>query len=192
MRTVLPKNAKLVPETAKRVFEGKIFDVYQWDQELFDGSHTTFEMLKRPDTVNVFAIKDGKLVILEQQQPRSGVFYSVAGGRHDNPNESELDAAKRELLEETGMTFKSWRLISVTQPFAKMEWFIYTFLATDFESEIEPQLDGGEKIIKKLMTLDEVKAIISGLDANSRLDFSREIFSRVNTIDDLEKLEEVK
>ena len=192
MRTVLPKNAKLVPETAKRVFKGKIFDVYQWEQELFDGSHATFEMLKRPDTVNVFAIKDGKLVVLEQEQPRLGVFYSVAGGRHDNPKESELDAAKRELLEETGMKFKNWRLIHAIQPFVKMEWFVYTFLATDFESEVEPQLDSGEKITKKMMTLAEVKAIIDGLDASSRLDFSREVFDKVNTIGDLEKLEEVK
>lgn len=188
MRTIVPDRARLIPETAARVFEGKIFDVYQWDQELFDGSHATFEMLKRPDTVNVIAIKDGKIVILEQEQPRLGVFYSVPGGRHDNPNETELEAVKRELLEEAGMTFSHWRLIHATQPFTKIEWFVYTFLATGFVSEVEPHLDGGERITKKLMTLDEVKAIINDLDASSRLDFSREIFDRVDTIDDFEKL----
>ncbi len=188
MRTVLPNKARLIPEGAKRVFEGKIFDVYQWDQELFDGSHAVFEMIKRPDTVNVLAVKDGKLVVLEQEQPGSGMFYSLPGGRHDNPRESELEAAKRELLEETGMTFKEWRLISATQPFAKMEWFIYTFLATSFEKQTGVRLDSGEKIAMRLMTLGEVKAMIGDLDANSRLDFSREIFDRVETVEDLESL----
>ncbi len=36
-----------IPPNAKRVFKGIIFDVYQWQQKMFDGSKETFEMLKR-------------------------------------------------------------------------------------------------------------------------------------------------
>lgn len=53
MKKVIPDNAVLVPDAAQHVFEGMIFDVYQWPQKLFDGSEHTFEMLKRPDTVVV-------------------------------------------------------------------------------------------------------------------------------------------
>jgi ADP-ribose pyrophosphatase YjhB (NUDIX family) len=189
VRTKLPPKAKLIPEKAERVFAGKLFDVYQWQQVLYDGSFETFEMLKRPDTVNVFAIKDNKLVIQRQEQAE---FYSVPGGRHDNPNETELAAAKRELLEETGMTFKNWRLIWIDQPSRKMEWFIYTFLATDFGSQVEPQLDAGEKIQTELMTLDEVKSLIGSLDASSQADFVREIFDNITTIEDLKNWPEVE
>ena len=31
-----------LPEQAKKVFDGEIFDVYQWDQEMYDGSTETF------------------------------------------------------------------------------------------------------------------------------------------------------
>ena len=192
MRTIIPKNARLIPENAVQVFHGKIFDVYQWPQEMFDGSTKTFEMLKRPDTVNVFAIKDNKLVVVKQQQPNSKEFYGVPGGRHDDPNETELDAAKRELLEETGMTFRNYKLIWATQPQGKIEWFIYTFLATGFVDQTSQNLDSGEKILVELKTLDEVKAIINDTDMNSRLDFSREIFDNIATIDDLANWPEYK
>ena len=81
MRTVVPVNVDLLPAQAQRVFKGVIFDVYQWQQEMFDGTTETFEMLKRPDTVEVIAIKDDKLVVVHEQQPGTKVclkvFYSL-------------------------------------------------------------------------------------------------------------------
>ena len=56
MRKYIPEWAKLVPKEAKKVFSGVIYDVYQWPQEMFDGSMQTFEMLGRPDTVKILAV----------------------------------------------------------------------------------------------------------------------------------------
>jgi ADP-ribose pyrophosphatase len=162
MRNVVPPDARLVPENAKLVFKGIIHEVYQWEQKMFDGSYQTFEMLKRPDTVKIIAIKDDKIVILKQLQPDDDkYFYDVPGGRHDDDNEDELQAAKRELLEETGLTFKNWKLLEVRQAHGKIEQFIYTFLATEPESEVAQRLDVGEKIEVKLISLDEAKALLS-------------------------------
>ncbi len=44
-KRTLPKNAILIPDHATCVFRGMLFDVYQWQQEMFDGSIETFEML---------------------------------------------------------------------------------------------------------------------------------------------------
>ena len=133
MRTVIPKNARLLPAEAKLVFKGVLYDTYQWPQKMFDGSIKTFEMLKRFDTVKVIAVKDGKIVVEYQRQPNTPYFYDVPGGWHDNENEDELQAIKRELVEETGLKFKSWKLIDVVQPFTKIDQFVYTFLASDLE-----------------------------------------------------------
>ena len=154
MRTILPPKAKLVPKQAKRVFQGIIYQVYQWPQKMFDGSYKTFEMLKRPDTVEVLAVKDGRIVILEQEQPGKPLFYDIPSGRHDGDNEDELAAAKRELLEETGMTFRKWKLLAVAQPVSTIERFTYTFLASDFEHQAKQQLDAGEKIKVKLLDFE--------------------------------------
>lgn len=159
MKRILPKSAVLVPEHAERVFKGQIYDVYQWQQEMFDGSFETFEMLKRPDTLDVIAVKDDKIVILEEEQPGLPPFYGLPGGRHDVAGETEVQAAQRELLEETGMIFREWCLLEVAQPQRKIERFMYIFLATGFESREEPQLDPGEKMSVTLREFDEVLAL---------------------------------
>jgi ADP-ribose pyrophosphatase len=159
MRSYVPKNARLLPPEAKLVFKGVIYDTYQWQQKMYDGSYATFEMLKRPDNVKTICIKDDKIVVTEQQQPSLGVFYDLPGGRHDEESETELDCAKRELLEETGMSFKNWKLVEVNQMHNKIDSLQYVFIATGFEKQVEQNLESGEKIKVKLMDLDEVKRL---------------------------------
>jgi ADP-ribose pyrophosphatase len=157
MRTVIPKNANFVPEHAKRVFTGIIYDVYQWQQELFDGSYATFEMLKRPDTVEVIAIKDGKILAVYDEQIGRPPELKLPGGRHDVPTETELDCGKRELHEETGLRFKTWKLVSAEQVHSKIEQVVYIFVATDFEGQDKPHADVSEKITLKPIAFSEAK-----------------------------------
>jgi len=157
---------------------------------MYDSSSETFEMLKRPDTIKVIAIKDNKIVILNQKQPDSEQsFYDLPGGRHDYEDESELDAVKRETLEETGMTFKNWRLIKVEQPYAKMDWFVYLFLATDFENQQDQKLDSGEKIKVELKTLIELKELVNRPDAQH---LPKELIDSCQSIENLLNIPEYK
>lgn len=182
MRTFIPAEARLIPKQAKRVFQGEIFDVYQWPQKMFDGSFQTFEMLKRPDTVQIIAVKDGKIGILEQEQPGSGLFLDLPSGRHDIETETEIEAAKRELLEETGMTFSDWKLIRAENPYAKIDWIVFTFIADGFLSQTSQTLDAGEKISVTWKTLNEIKELIK--QPKNRY-LGKEIFERVNSVDEL-------
>jgi len=188
MKKIVPKNAHLIPKDAERVFSGTIFDVYHWQQEMFDGTFETFEMLKRVDTLKVLAVVDGKVVILEEEQPKFGTFIDIPGGRHDHEQESNLEAAKREMLEETGMTFRHWRLIEVEQPMGKAEWFTYLYLACDLEKQIDPVLDAGEKISVNIMSLDEYRA----LRKDPKLRWWPEILDEVVSIEELLNLPEFK
>lgn len=157
MRKYVPKFAHLIPSEAQQVFAGVIYDVYQWPQKMYDGSFETFEMLRRADTVKIIAIRDGKIVVTYQKQPGKNWFYDYPGGRADPADSDELASAKRELLEETGMCFKNWKLIEVHQPFNKIDWLVYTFLATDFVEQVEQKLDAGEKIQVELATLEQIR-----------------------------------
>ena len=181
-RTVLPPNARLIPESAELVFKGMIYDVYHWQQKMFDGTFETFEMLKRPDTVRVIAIKDGQIVMLDQEQPGHAPFFDFPGGRHDIEGETELEAAKRETLEETGMTFKTWKLLDVVQPGGKMDYFIYTFLATDFEHQIAQDLGAGEKIAVNLISFEELKQLTTHPKSRN---FPKELLEGANSLDEL-------
>ncbi|MBN1783714.1 MAG: NUDIX hydrolase [Alphaproteobacteria bacterium] len=96
-----------IPSHAKCVFKGVLFDVYQWEQMGFDGTTTTFEMLRRKAGVQVLALNGIDVYYLEEEQPLKGKYRGLVGGSAESYEEDPLDVAKRELLEETGMVAKN-------------------------------------------------------------------------------------
>ena len=177
MKKIVPDNAILIPKESDLVFSGVIFDVYQWPQTMFDGSKATFEMLRRPDTIQVIAVKDGKLVMVNDEQPNRKAQIHFPGGRADREGESWLDAAKREMREETGMTFKNWRLVLVQQPLIKVEWFVVWFLAMDFESQGEQDLDNGERITVEPTDFETVRSFAFDPE-NAAMSYAMFMFSK--------------
>lgn len=195
MRKFIPEKVRLIPKEATKVFEGRIYDVYQWPQKLFDGSTETFEMLSRADTVKIIALVNEKelkslqnikneqmvmddsdqeadnlscdrrkIIITHQTQPRKDWFYDYPGGRVDAEDESELEAAKRELREETGLVFKNWKLVEVNQPFSKIDWLVYTFVASELVTQTQQELDAGEKIEVLAVSLLELQELAKSED----------------------------
>lgn len=189
MRTIIPENASLVPERAEKVFQGIIYSVYQWDEQMFDGTTEKFEMLKRPDTVEVLVINDDKILIQYQEQPYLGKFTSFPGGRHDQIEETELEAAKRELREETGYVCTEWKLIEVWQPHAKVEQFVYVYLAWNAEKVAEMTLDNGEKIENTWVTLEEFRNLEKETTFRSQ---AKKFLNGINHVQSLMDLSEFK
>ncbi|PIR76872.1 MAG: hypothetical protein COU30_05510, partial [Candidatus Magasanikbacteria bacterium CG10_big_fil_rev_8_21_14_0_10_38_6] len=143
-----------IPEQAMKKFSGIIFDTYQWEQTLFDGSIATFEMLKRPSTLQVIPVIGDKILIAYEEQPNKPASYTVLGGRQE-PGEESLAGAQREFLEETGMGAKEWTLYKSSQPYTKMDWTIYTYIAKDIQQIQEHTQEAGEKIVIKEVTFSE-------------------------------------
>lgn len=155
MKIDRPISTQPIPANAKKVFDGVVFDVYQWEQEMFDGSKSTFEKLKRADTVVVFPVTDdGKIVLTEQTQPGKESFVGATGGRVEE-GENVLGAAKRELLEESGYEASEFILWDAQQPASKIDWAVYTFIARGLKKVSEMKLDAGEKIILKPVGFEE-------------------------------------
>lgn len=150
-----------IPPQAKRVFKGQIFDVYQWEQEMYDGSTHTFEKIVRLDTVLVIPVTDeGKIIICEQEQPhRDKPYLSLISGRVEE-GEFPEDAAKRELLEETGFEAKELILFDKHINSNKIAWTIYTYVAKNCKKVAEQNLDPGEKIRCDFISFDEFMDIL--------------------------------
>ncbi len=144
-----------IPADAKRVFEGVIFDVYQWQQKMFDGSVATFEKLKRADTVCIIPVtEDGGIIIAHEEQPAKPPLNTIIGGRVDEGEDIEA-AARRELREETGYEAASLALWYAVSPISKIDWTIYTYVAHGCRKVAEQQLDAGEKIEPQFVSLDQ-------------------------------------
>lgn len=155
MNIFRPISKQPIPSHAKKVFRGVVFDVYQWEQELFDGTKATFEKLKRSDTVVVFPVlDDGKIILTEQEQPGKEPFIGGAGGRVEE-GEDILEAAKRELLEESGYEASEFILWDAQHPTSKIDWVVFYFIAKGLRKVANMNLDAGEKITLRPVTLDE-------------------------------------
>lgn len=183
MEKIVPQGAVLIPKQAERVFKGVIYDTYQWQQKLFDGSETTFEMLRRPDTVSAIGVVGNKIVVIDDNQPHRGNRLSFPGGRVDEKDGGTLTAAQREMHEETGYEFQNWRLAQVWQPQTKIEWFIYLFIAWDGAKTAEPHVDAGEKVGIKLLPFEKVKELV--LAKTGYLGESEALFANINSLQEL-------
>ena len=148
-----------MPEHAVQVFKGVLFEVWQWQQELFDGSHTTFESLRRNDSsVVIPVLPDGKLLLVEDEQPGRGTVLTFPGGEGETGEDSEV-AARRELFEETGYEADTLTHLRSSQPSTKIAWTIHTYVGRGCRKSAEPKLDAGERITVREVSLDELIAL---------------------------------
>lgn len=190
MKIKRPDSKQPIPKNAQRVFKGKIFDVYQWEQRLFDGSKAIFEKIKRADTVNVIPVtEDGKLILTQQKQPGSIPFIGVLGGRIDE-GENPVEAAKRELLEEAGMTADKFVLWSAEQLLEKIDWAIYTFIAKGCKRVKEQTVDAGENIRLIEVTFEEFIDLVAKENYRD-LEISLRVFKAIKNPREFDKMHQL-
>lgn len=188
MNIIRPISKQPIPDNAKLVFKGEIFDVYQWEQQMYDGTFKTFEKLKRPDTVVVFLIlENGNILLTQQSQPGREEFIDAPSGRVDE-KEDILEAAKRELLEETGYLADEFILWNAIHPVTKIDWVCYTFIAKGCKKIVDKNPDNGEKIEIKEVSFDQLLQI--SRDSRFRAQESLKYF--LEALIDKEKYNELK
>ncbi len=148
-------NNPTIPTKAHRVFSGKIFDVYQWEQKLYDGSLAIFEALDRSDTVHTIGIlPDERILLVYDEQPHRQGVLTPPGGKIDD-GETPVEAAKREFLEETGYSVGKLIPWHEYQMHSKIDWIVHAFIGQDLIKESEPALEAGERIAVRTYTFNE-------------------------------------
>lgn len=118
-----------------------------------------FYVLEYPDWVNVIAItEDGDFVMEKQYRHGLGkTCYEIPAGVIEE-GETPLDAAKRELMEETGYGEGTWReLMTVSGNSSTTNNLSHCFIATNVKKLSEKQqLDRTEDISVCLLTRSQV------------------------------------
>ncbi len=143
-----------MPPEATLVFKGVIFEVWQWEQQMYDGTTATFERLRRADATQVILVSEGGIMVQEQYQPDTDMFLSLPGGRCE-AGEDSLEGAKRELMEESGYTSDDWELFQTDEPAGKIEWKNYTYIARNGVKAGDVAHDAGEKMTHRFISFDD-------------------------------------
>lgn len=156
-------NRKKYEETTvsrEKVFEGKFISVYVEHVLLPDGRRATRDIVRHPGAVAVLALDGDRMIVVEQYRKaleRSQV--EIPAGKLD-PGEDPMEAAKRELLEETGYTARDIRhLCSFSTSPGFADEILHLYVAEGL-ARGDARPDEDEFLDCFAVTLDEAKRMI--------------------------------
>ncbi|MBD8497698.1 NUDIX domain-containing protein [Paenibacillus arenosi] len=139
----------------KKIFDGKVISLQVDTVTLPDGSTATREIVKHPGAVAVLAIRDDKMIVVEQyRKPLGKSQVEIPAGKLD-AGELPQAAATRELEEETGYIAES--LIPLTSFYTSpgfADEIIHLFVAEQLVQG-SMQTDEDEFLEVMAFTLDE-------------------------------------
>lgn len=129
--------------STKPIFEGKIITLQVDTVRLPDGKTATREVVRHPGAVAVLALHDGKMLVVDQfRQPMGRCEVEIPAGKLE-PGEDPMEAARRELEEETGYRCGDIKLLQsfYTSPGFADE-IIHLYVTQDLEiGEMSPDED---------------------------------------------------
>jgi ADP-ribose pyrophosphatase len=142
--------------STKPVFQGRMISLQVDTVRLPDGGTATREIVKHPGAVAVLALtEEGKMLVVEQfRKPLERMQVEIPAGKLE-PGEDPLDAAGRELEEETGYRAVNLRhLHSFASSPGFAEEVVHLYYADELRKG-EVHLDDEEFLTCEAITLEQ-------------------------------------
>lgn len=142
----MDSNLQEIQVSSETIYDGNVLHVREDMVELPNKNLASRELIRHIGAVCIIPVTDDGKVIVERQfrYPVNRVILEIPAGKLDRADEDRLEAAKRELREETGMTAEKWTDIGEYLPApAYSDERITMYLATGLHSG-EQDLDDDE------------------------------------------------
>jgi ADP-ribose pyrophosphatase len=143
--------------SSKEILKNKLFTVVDEVAQDNNGFEIHRNIIRHPGSAVMMAVdeKDRILLVKQFRLPAEADLWELPAGRLD-PGETPLEAAKRELQEETGYTAKNWtELVSFWPSPGYVAEKMNLFLAEDLTAG-EQHLMDDERIQYRWFSKDEV------------------------------------
>ncbi len=150
--------------SGEEIFDGIVVHLERDEVRLPNGNSSVREVIRHVGAVCVIPIFENGDVLVERQfrYPHAEVLLEIPAGKLDSKAEDPLDAAKRELYEETGYTaerFTSLGRLYTTPAF--VDEVITMYLAEGLHSESGVQhLDADEFLTVERMHIDTLAEMV--------------------------------
>lgn len=169
----MPKDQplKLEINSSELVYRGRVWDVVSETFSYGEGELTR-HFVKHTGAVAVIAMDDQQRILLIRQyrHPVRSQLWELPAGLLDVDGEARLEAAKRELHEETGYSAENWTLLTefFTTPGGNDE-MISIYLAQDLKHiGYHDELEGEEvDMLREWFPLSEALASVLSADIKS-------------------------
>lgn len=134
--------------SSEGVYDGRLLHVRRDKVMLPDGRQTTREFIRHQGAVAIVPLDGDGNVAVERQfrYPMGQVLAEIPAGKLDSPDEDRLEAAKRELREETGLSADRWTLLGDFFPSPAYTDEVITLYLAEGLHEGQTELDEGEFI----------------------------------------------
>jgi len=147
----------------EEIFNGKILHVQVLEVELPDGKTSKREIIKHPGAVCVLAVTNEHKVVMVEQYRKAAerALIEIPAGKLE-PGEDPLEAAKRELEEETGYACAKLEPVTAfyTSPGFADE-YIHLYAGTGLEKLSNPKAGDDDEFVDILeLGMDEVREMI--------------------------------
>lgn len=146
----------------KTTYKAKFFHI---DQVTYERNSTaiTKDVIIRNQIVQILPLTpENELYLIREFRDVYQKFLLETIGGHMDKDELPLEAAKRELKEETGLSAKNWSKLMTMNLSSNIESVYHIFLATDL-IEGEAKLDSDEDIqLIKIPLSQAVEKVVNG------------------------------
>lgn len=142
----------------------KLFDCeVQKVRNPYSGALLDITLLTGNDSVNVVAVNsDDKAILINQYRFGIGAYIAELPGGMVDDGEDHLQAAKRELMEETGYEATEWHYLGcVASNPVFMDSYVHHYLALNATPTGQQNLEPAEDIELLEIPVDELKEMLS-------------------------------
>ncbi|MBW2434103.1 MAG: NUDIX hydrolase [Deltaproteobacteria bacterium] len=150
--------------------EGRVFNLIKENYTLDNGVTSEMDFIQHPGAAAMVPMLNATDVILIKQYRHAirEFIWEIPAGTLD-PDESPLNCAQRELIEETGYSAAGWHQLGTITPLPGCsDERIHIFLASDLKAA-EQNLDEDEMLkVHRLKLRDALQMVVAGEIADGK------------------------
>ena len=147
-----------------KVYSSKFVNVYEDKVRLPNGEIIDdYTLVEKPNIVIIVATDNkNNIVVLEEYKYGANQVLKTLPAGHIKANETAIEAAKRELLEETGFSGNRYVEVGILYDYPSKDIHkVYVVIVENIENIQEPNHDSTEqinfKLIPKMLLKDQIK-----------------------------------